>query len=187
MNDNLRKQIREHLNLKTNDELLEIWQINDRVEWSDTAFEVMQEILAERGEEIPEQDEPINEHIEEVDTVKEFGFTKEEMKIIEAKDQPELYDPLDVLLIRKRIEQAAVVSIILVAISTLLNFPETKNLAQFLLQIQPSLTYYAIPIAVISSLIAIGMAVITTYLPLKALARILQILMEMEFNSRIDK
>jgi hypothetical protein len=187
MNENLNKQIREHLNLKTTDELLDLWQANDRVEWSDAAFEVMQEILTERGEEIPEQDEPIHEHVEEVDTVKEFGFTEGEMKIIEAETQPELYDPLDVLLIKKRIEQAAAASIVLIAISTLLNFPDSKNMAAYLLQSFPPLTSLVFPIAVTATLIAIGLAVITTYLPLKALARILQILMEMEFNSRIDK
>lgn len=187
MNDNLSKQIREHLNLKTTDELLEIWQDNDRVEWSEAAFEVIQEILTERGEEIPEQDEPIHEHIEEVDTVKEFGFTEGELKIIEAKDQPELYDPLDVLLIKKRIEQAAAISIILTVISTIFTYPQSKSMASSLLQSFPPLTSLEIPIAVTATLIAIGMAVVTTYLPLKALARILQILMEMEFNSRIDK
>lgn len=185
MNDNHRKQIREHLNLKTTDELLDIWQTNDRVDWSEIAFEVIQEILAKRGEEVPEQDEPINEHVEDV--VNEFGFTEGELKVIDAKEQPELYDPLDVLLIRKRIDQAAVASIVLVAISTLLNFPDSRNMSLYLLQSFPSLTSLAIPIAVIATLTAIAMVVVTTYFPLKALSRILQILMEMEFNSRIDK
>lgn len=187
MNDNLNKQIRERLNLKTTGELLEIWLTNDHVDWSDAAFATIKEILAERGEDIPEQADPIYEHIEEVDTVKEFRFTSGEMKIIEAKDQPELYDPLDVLLIKKRIEQAAVASIVLTIFSTLLNFPQSNNMASYLLQSFPSLTSLVFPISVTATLIAIGMAVVTTYLPLKALARILQILMEMEFNSRIDK
>lgn len=187
MNDNLHNQIRDHLKLKTTDELLEIWQTNDRVEWTETAFDEIKGILTERGEKIPEQDEMINEYDEEVDPVKEFGFTEGELKIIDSEEQPELYDPLDVLLIRKRIEQAAFASIILVAISTLLNFPESKDLALYLLQSFPSLTSLAIPIAVTATLIAIGMAVITTYLPLKALSKILQILMETEFNSRMSK
>lgn len=188
MNNDLRKQIRGHLNLKTTDELLDIWQTNDRVEWSEAAFEEIKEILAERGEEMSEQDEPINEHVEEVDAdVKYFRLTEQELKIIDAEEQPELYDPLDVLFIKKRIEQAAVASIVLVTITGLFHFPESKNLALSLLQGYPPLILLATPLAVISTIIGVSMVVITTYLPLKALARILQILMEMEFSSRTNK
>jgi len=187
MNNDLRKQIRGHMNLKTTDELLDIWQTNDRVEWSEAAFEEIKEILAERGEEMPEQDEPINEHVEEVNDVKYFRLTEQELKIIDAEEQPELYDPLDVLFIKKRIEQAAVASIVLVTITGLFHFPESKNLALSLLQGYPPLILLATPLAVISTIIGVSMVVITTYLPLKALARILQILMEMEFSSRTNK
>jgi hypothetical protein len=94
---------------------------------------------------------------------------------------------LDVLFIKKRIEQAAVASIVLVTITGLFHFPESKNLALSLLQGYPPLILLATPLAVISTIIGVSMVVITTYLPLKALARILQILMEMEFNSRTNK
>src|SRR6266508_5018517 len=67
MNNDLRRQIHSNMNLKETDELLEVWQTNDRVEWTEITFEVIKEILKYRGVEIPEQDEPIYEHPEEAD------------------------------------------------------------------------------------------------------------------------
>ncbi len=66
MSNNLRKQIYNSLNLKQTDELLEIWQKNDRVEWTDTTFEVLQEILQERLGELPPQNEPVFEYTEKM-------------------------------------------------------------------------------------------------------------------------
>lgn len=47
------------MKLKDTDELISIWQKNNRVEWSDVAFEVVKELLVERGQVLPEQDKPI--------------------------------------------------------------------------------------------------------------------------------
>jgi hypothetical protein len=66
MNDDLSNQIYNNLNLRETDELLEIWQTNDHVEWTDIAFDVIQEILKNRQEELPLQNEPIVEHLEEL-------------------------------------------------------------------------------------------------------------------------
>ena len=44
-----------NMQLKDTDELLRIWTQNDRDEWADEAFFVLQEILLERDVEIPEQ------------------------------------------------------------------------------------------------------------------------------------
>ena len=52
----LKKQIVENMSLKETDELLEIWKNGDPSEWSDTAFEVVKEILLERLGEIPPQE-----------------------------------------------------------------------------------------------------------------------------------
>jgi hypothetical protein len=65
MNDDLRNQVFETLNQKETDELVEIWKKNDRVEWSDLAFDVIQEILQNRFGEIPKQNEPILEYVEQ--------------------------------------------------------------------------------------------------------------------------
>ena len=53
MNHELRDQIYNNMNLRETDELLEIWQTNDRVEWSETTFEVIKEILKSRGVKSP--------------------------------------------------------------------------------------------------------------------------------------
>ena len=64
MSDDFRKQLHRNFNQKTTDELIEIWQTNDRVEWSEMTFDVVREILQDRGVDIPPQDEPITEESE---------------------------------------------------------------------------------------------------------------------------
>lgn len=184
MNDDLRQQILGNLNLKETDELVEIWQTNDRVDWSGEAFDAIRQILTNRGVNIPEQDKPVYEHVEEEDVLKIYGYTEEELKIVEAEDQPVFYDPLDVLHIKKRIELAATGSVFLIVTSTVLRFPESQNMMKGLLQAYPPLAPLSFPLTVISAMIAVLMVVIATYFPLKALASILRILMEMEFTSR---
>lgn len=184
MNEELFTQIHNSLKLKDTDELLEIWQTNDHVEWSDSAFEAIREILAGRDVELPEQDEPIYEHTEEDEAIEYYRFTEEELKIIDDEDPPVFYDPLDVMFITRRIETAAIAWVVLTTISVLLNVPESLNLTQSLIQDYPPLTSFAVPLTVIATVIAFPIVFISTYLPLKALARILRILMEMEFNSR---
>src|ERR1051325_2545819 len=105
MNDDFRSQIHNELNLKETDDLLILWQGNNRVEWSDVAFEIIKEILEERGIEIPQQDEPIYEYNE--DNVERHDFSSEELKIIDDENSPEFYDPLEVLKFSKWINLVA--------------------------------------------------------------------------------
>lgn len=65
MNDDFRNQVFETLNQKETNDLAEIWQKNDQVQWSEVAFDVIREILRNRLGEIPKQNEPILEYIEE--------------------------------------------------------------------------------------------------------------------------
>ncbi len=58
MSDDLHDQIYKNFGQKTNDELIAIWQTNDRVEWSALAFNVIREILQERNVEILPQADP---------------------------------------------------------------------------------------------------------------------------------
>ena len=185
MNNELYDQIYNSLNLKDTDELLDIWQANDHVEWSDSAFEAIKQILTSRRVELPEQDEPILEYSEESDET--YGFSEEELKIIDDENPPEFYNPIDVLMIAKQIKIAAIASIILVIVSILLQFQDSENLARSYLQTYPPLNVLVLPITLVSITIAIALSIVTTYFPLQALAHILKILMEMEFNSRIDK
>jgi hypothetical protein len=58
MAENMRETIRRQMLEKDTDELLQIWKENDRTEWTDTAFEVIREILLERTGSLPPQQEP---------------------------------------------------------------------------------------------------------------------------------
>lgn len=107
MSSDLREQIYARMNLKETDELLEIWQNNDRFEWADAAFDIVNEILKERGVEVPEQGEPIYDHNEEENDEKDYGFSEEELMIIDDENPPAFYDPFDVLLTTKRIDWTA--------------------------------------------------------------------------------
>src|SRR6266487_6353628 len=97
MNNELRNQIYNELNLREIEDLLKIWQKNDRVEWSDEAFAIIKEILQNRGMEVPKQDEPINEYGEEEMEVENYDFSDEELKIIGDDNPPDFYDPFEVL------------------------------------------------------------------------------------------
>ena len=47
--------IKENLSTKETDELLQIWNDNNRAEWTDIAFSAIEEILTERGVTVPPQ------------------------------------------------------------------------------------------------------------------------------------
>jgi hypothetical protein len=56
MDKNLRKQIYNNMNLRETEDLVEIWQENNREEWSDLAFNVLSEILIDRLGKLPKRD-----------------------------------------------------------------------------------------------------------------------------------
>jgi hypothetical protein len=61
MSDNLRNQIHENMNNKETGELVEIWQKHDTEEWTETALDVVREILLARLGELPSQEKPFQE------------------------------------------------------------------------------------------------------------------------------
>jgi hypothetical protein len=144
------------------------------------AFEVLKEILRERLKEIPVQDEPVFEHISESsenDELEEW-----EARLLDKEDQPELYDTLEVLKLRDNINRAAIGVIVIYVLLGLLNFQFVRNLIQGI-PLTFSEILQSLP-NVIFTLFTVGLQIVITYFPLKALAHILRILMEMEFNSR---
>lgn len=181
MSSDLRKQIYANLNSKDTEELLDIWKTNDRVEWSDLAFEVLEEILSQRVDDLPEQGKPILEKSEEepADDLEDW-----EAKILDSENQPELYDTLEVISTVDNINKVAKASIFVYAFvglvssygfqGIILGAVSFTNIEELL----PALWSIFISILNISLQIAI------VYFPLKALTYILRILMEMEFNSR---
>lgn len=183
MSETLREQIRNSLELKDIYELLEIWKTNNRIEWSETTFVVLHEILKEKLREIPPQDAPIlaeNEFEENDD--QNTGLEEWEEKIIDSENQPELYNSLQVISLRRTIDRLAIVVIVVYILQAVLNF----QLAQMFLQgVSVSINdieINATNILGISLSTAVKIALV--YFPLKALSHILRILMEMEFTSR---
>ena len=184
MSENLREQIRKTMELKETDELLDIWQANNRLEWSNETFDVIKDVLLGRREEIPEQDEPVYE-IEEEEGLDD-DLEDWEVNALDAENQPEFYNVVDVILLKKRVNmtaKAAIVVYLLVGLTTIPFY--AFYVTQFFGN--PELVPVAYVIAFVISMLSATLSVAVIYLPLKALTHILRILMEMEFNSRIRR
>ncbi len=179
MNNEFHQQIYNELNLRETDDLLDIWQENDRVEWSDDTFEVISEILKARGVEVPEQDEAIYEH-NEVDS---YDFSDEDLKIMNDENPPDFYDPFEALRVSKWLDVAVKAVIGLVIAQNFLNISTSFRIAQsYFVGSKYFLEAYPVTLLIVAGNIAMG--IILTYMPLKFLSQILRILMEMEVRSR---
>jgi hypothetical protein len=81
--DSIRDQISNNMQLKSTEELRSILKENDREEWSDTAFEVVKEILIKRTGEVPQipiqRDELPGEHWKSVDWKKVYERSQEQV------------------------------------------------------------------------------------------------------------
>lgn len=186
MSNDLRDQIHNNMNLKNTDELLEIWQKNDRVEWSDVSFQAVKEILNSRNIETPQQDEPVYEHLEEENDdgtdKNNLEFSELELQIIDDENPPDFYDPFDVLKFGKWLDLAAKMMAIFTILGTLLAFPTTKAISSTYFPGGPdSFSVYIVTIVIM--IFNIVIVIPLYYLPLRALSQVLKILMEMEFNS----
>jgi hypothetical protein len=179
MGSGLRNQIYSNLNSKDTEELLDIWKTNDRVEWSDLAFEVLEEILSQRVGSLPKQNEPIFEYdeAEEDDDLEDW-----EAKILDNENQPELYDTLEVIDTVDNINKVAKAVIVIYAF---INLTNTYLFGLILRGMSPSLEESASALwDLFTTIITTTFQIAVVYFPLKALSHILKILMEMEFNSR---
>jgi hypothetical protein len=65
--DAYKSNIYAHLQEKDTDELLDIWEENDRTEWTDEAFDAIRTILLQRIGQVPEQDAPRDEYDDQLD------------------------------------------------------------------------------------------------------------------------
>ena len=185
MTNDFRSQIYENMNLKDTDELLDIWQANDHSEWSDAAFDVAKEILVKRLGELPPQDDPsLKDEDENDDTrkVDEFELTEWEAKLIDAEEQPEFYDTWDAVELIRKINKVAKWVLVLNILVGVFTFPAIQQLMQGIFSENPDLM--SIGLGLLISSVSVALNILITYFPLKALAYILRILMEMEFNSR---
>lgn len=183
MNSNLHQQIYNNLNLKETDELVEIWQKNDRVEWTDDTFNIIRAILQERLAEIPPQNEPILEHSD----LTEDKDALEDERISQDENMPAFYDPQHVLWLEKWLYRAAIASIVVSIVLAALELPRTQKIvwSYFSGDFNGDLAVWLISIVIF--IFSVGLQSLILYFPLQALGAVLKILMEMEFNSRGGK
>ena len=181
MSNELRQQIHNELKLRETEDLLEIWRANDHEEWSDTAFEVIRDILSERLGEVPPQQLSDDEQDEE-ESYRHDGLAEWKAKLLDDENQPELYDTLEVLKLMDTINKVAIGVIVIYVLLCFSNLQVGRTLLRgipmSISQIIKSLTKELLTILVY------GLQIVVIYFPLKALSQILRILMEMEFNSR---
>jgi hypothetical protein len=90
MDNDLGDQVYNSLNMKETDELIDIWQTNDRVEWSDLAFDAIREILRKRINELPPQDQPIFKYDDEPENSSEEALPDNETQISIFKEQKDV-------------------------------------------------------------------------------------------------
>jgi len=183
MTDKQYERIYQNMVIKETDKLLEIWGKNDRVEWSDTAFDVIKDILTERLGEVPGQVNPIFESDEE--EIDDYEFSKEELAIIDDDNPPEFYDPFEVLDISYKLKKVANYLAVVVAIYSLLNFGNSRMIVSAYFQTSQNLNLLLINIlALFVTILNTAFSVAISYFPIIALAHVLRTLMQMEFNSR---
>jgi hypothetical protein len=183
MSNDFRKQVYNNLNLKETDELVEIWQKNDRVEWSDDTFNIIQEILRERLGKLPSQNEPILEYTD----ANKDKVNKDESDfefLIDNDNPPEFYNPHEVLRLENWINWAAIASVVASIISSLLELQRMHFTVWGFFRNDVEKSSIAWLITIVIFVFAVGLQCIVIYFPIKALGAILKILMEMEFNSR---
>jgi predicted house-cleaning noncanonical NTP pyrophosphatase (MazG superfamily) len=184
----LRKQIYRNLSLKETDELIDIWQSNNRYEWSDEAFESIRMILQERGVEIPEQNEPIYEYkeVDERDSSEllEDRLEEWEAKALDAKNQPEFYDTIEVITLKDNINKTAKAVIFVNILGGLTTFQFVRSIIESYFPNREGVMPLIYFIAFIFASLSVAISIAIVYFPLKALVHILRILMEMEFRSR---
>jgi hypothetical protein len=186
MNSDIREQIYNNMNLKETDELLNIWETNDRVEWSDEAFAVVEEILKARIGNMPTQNEPVLEYNDE--EMADDDLEDWEIKLLDDDNQPEFYNTLEVLFLKGNINIVIKAAIVVNVLLGVLNYPNIKStLLSRLSTVLGTAIAGAVPVFVLSifvTMAAYGIRIAVVYFPLKALGHILRILMQMEFNSR---
>jgi hypothetical protein len=181
MSNDLRRQIYNNLKQKETDELIRIWQTNDRVEWSEAAFDVIQEILLERLAELPAQNEPVFEPV--VDDSDDLDDETLE-KFTDKENAPVFYKPQNVLWLETWLNRAAIASIVATIIGSLLELGAMQRIILSYFWGNMEWNILAWLIALVIFAFAAGLQSGIYYFGFKALGSILKILMEMEFNSR---
>jgi hypothetical protein len=180
MQSEIHAEIYQAMSLKSDGDLLEIWQKNDHVGWRDEVFEVIAGILQERQVELPIQNEAILKEEQRENLELEKGIPMENDE--ELENQPAFYNPAEALRLDKWLKWISY-AIVLVTILTNLNlFPSFQYLFSQLLGASASTAVSILSIGLPLLIIAGNCALM--YFAVYALRMIMRILMEMEVKSR---
>ena len=183
-----RNEIYNAMQFKDSEELLSIWQDNDHVSWHDEVFEVVREILEDREEIIPEQNQAITDESQRKKTgkIREFllQMNTEKPKFNTDEEQPVFYDPQEVLRFEGKIKYIAYALIGSSFISTLLILPEYVSNLLSLFPAQGYLVFIIWMIVIIGLLIILVAQAAFIFYFFNLFGKIILILMEMEFSSR---
>lgn len=186
MSDDFRRQIRDNFEQKDTDELLALWQANNRAEWSALSFEVIEAILRERLGEIPAQGEPCYEHAKidekepEVDQPAEDDPASPLYPFLCAENAPVLYRAQDVLRMERWLNGLAIVVPALTVLQGLVTYWPAFSFRN--VSFSAWLEKYCVNDLLVIGLVIASAAI--SFITLKALAVILKMLMQMEFRSR---
>jgi hypothetical protein len=177
------QQVYKRMRLRGTDELLNIWETNDRVEWSDLTFEVIKEILQKRSVEPPAQNDPVYIHPSPKnipDKLKEvLGISEDADRLSAGGETARLfYKPQKAITLQKWIDLTMILVIVVNIVSAIPLFIDNKWTALSFGN-QRSLIAYAI--SILANLV-VNMAL--PVIALKILSYVLNILMQFEFNSR---
>jgi hypothetical protein len=185
MSDELRDQIFNTLRLRETDELLEIWITNDRVEWSDNAFEVIQEILNQRLGELPKQKNPVLEHFAP-DSIENYEASSLREIFKNPERKPFFYNPKQVLEMVVGMNRTSILAIVIIFFSNVPEFIKVHEIIRPVFPTNPAWNGVALQISIIVGLSLTILESIVVFFSLRGLAAALRILMEMEHNSRVS-
>ena len=182
MDKNLRQQIYNNMVLKDTQELADIWQKNDRVLWASEAFDVIHDILLERGNNLPPQGEPILEYNNE-ETDDSIDELEAQVELVAGADEPEFYKPVEIFWLKKWLARASIGVVIVTILSGLFGLPSSQSI---IFSFVPRDEWYVVSwvLTIVSVIIATGIQSAILYFSINSLGYILTILMQMEFNSR---
>jgi hypothetical protein len=163
MRNDIRNQIYRNLNQKQTEELIKIWQSQDHNAWTETAFELVEEILQDRIGDLSNltKDYISNQTIEKA--VNE-----------DDDDRPLFYEPEKAENIALWLDLSAILIVAIIIVSGILNLISTKP------------TFVNAQWYIFAGIQILGLILqcLYYYFPLKALSKILNILMELELQSR---
>lgn len=147
-------------NLKETDELIDIWQNNDREEWSDEALGVVRDILLERLGYLP-------------------GLLTAEELIDEFA--PEFYSPTEFERMSKLLRFVPILFLCAIIIRQILYFGELKNIVASVMYGFPIFISF---VSIVLFFVNIIISFVVYVIPLIIIKVILQTLQQMEQNSR---